>query len=197
MISAKCSVGHKNCFYKLVDYENSILATLKPYPKSYASSKRHFLYLCEGCLRKLVINELNFIQTRLLLYLCRFTTTTITMNKLPRKTVLHVDDDPDDRELIAEAIRDADNLLAVHQENNGNAGLKYLRQCKIEGHLPCLIILDINMPEMDGRQAAKMIKADSNLREIPLIIFTTSSYPLWIRNILMIRELKWLQSHPI
>lgn len=132
----------------------------------------------KGCLRKLVINELNFIQTRLLLYLCRFTTTTITMNKLPRKTVLHVDDDPDDRELIAEAIKDADSLLRVHQENNGNAGLKYLHQCKIEGHLPCLIILDINMPEMDGRQAAKMIKADSELREIPLIIFTTSSYPL-------------------
>ncbi len=98
------------------------------------------------------------------------------MHKPPRKTVLHVDDDPDDRDLIAEAIKNADCNLLIHQEPDGHEGLSYLHQCKAEGHLPCLIILDMNMPRMDGKQASKLIKADQALSEIPLIVFTTSSY---------------------
>jgi CheY-like chemotaxis protein len=97
------------------------------------------------------------------------------MNKLPVKTVLYVDDDPDDRELITEAILEADNTLTVHQEGNAKAGLHYLQECKTKENLPCLIILDMNMPQLDGKQATEMIKADSILSEIPLILFTTSS----------------------
>ena len=52
IIRARGSMGHKNCLYRLVDYENSTLASLKPYPKSYASIKRHFLSICEGVFKE-------------------------------------------------------------------------------------------------------------------------------------------------
>ena len=53
--------------------------------------------------------------------------------------------------------------------------MAYLNEAKAGGSLPCLIIMDINMPKMDGKKAIQLIKADKDLSAIPLVIFTTSS----------------------
>jgi len=90
------------------------------------------------------------------------------------KLVLHIDDDDDDLELMKDAIQSIDGFL-LKQCSSGKEGLRFLEQAKTFGDLPCLIILDMNMPEMDGMYLVKKIKADEVLSKVPVIVFTTSN----------------------
>lgn len=92
------------------------------------------------------------------------------------RTVLCVDDDPDDRDLIQNAIFDIDPSFTVDFAENGRDALIYLKNSVNTG-LPCLIIMDINMPIMDGKQAIAEIKKWEKLNRIPLVVFSTSSHP--------------------
>lgn len=86
-----------------------------------------------------------------------------------------MDDDQDDLFLIAEAFEKYTDHLRVVHAHNGQEGLKALdRMCK-NGSLPCLVIIDINMPVMDGREMLRHIKAHAWYRSIPVVMFTTSS----------------------
>jgi CheY-like chemotaxis protein len=96
------------------------------------------------------------------------------MQTRDHRIVLHIDDDEDDRELVREGIFQKDKNIILRQVDNGKAGLSFLQQAKEFGDLPCLIILDLNMPKMDGRQVLAEIKKDQQLASIPLVIFTTS-----------------------
>jgi CheY-like chemotaxis protein len=94
-------------------------------------------------------------------------------------SILIADDDADDRMLIEDAFRESrlSNPLAFAE--NGEELLHYLRgQGKFEGrdtsHQPRLILLDLNMPKMDGRTALRHLKADPDLRRIPVVVLTTS-----------------------
>ena len=94
-------------------------------------------------------------------------------------TILLADDDPDDRQLTQDAF--AENRLAnlLHCVEDGEELLDYLnRRGKYENMrgepLPGLILLDLNMPRKDGREALKEIKADPELRRIPIVVLTTS-----------------------
>ena len=94
-------------------------------------------------------------------------------------TIVLADDDPDDRQLTGEAF--AENRLAnqLHCVEDGEELLDYLhRRGKYESlrdePLPGLILLDLNMPRKDGREALKEIKADPALRRIPIVVLTTS-----------------------
>jgi CheY-like chemotaxis protein len=91
-----------------------------------------------------------------------------------RKTILCVDDDRDDQFLIRESIR---RIADIHIEcaYNGKEALDILRQRKISNHLPSLIITDINMPTMDGNKMLRTIRNDDAFKEIPIVIFTTST----------------------
>jgi CheY-like chemotaxis protein len=91
------------------------------------------------------------------------------------KIVLHVDDDPDDREFVNYAIKSVDPSFIVHEAHSGQAGINFLQKAKSLGNLPCLIILDINMPGMNGFDAYNEIKKDDALRAIPTVIFTTAA----------------------
>jgi len=91
------------------------------------------------------------------------------------RIVLHIDDDEDDRELVKNAIESKDKTVIVRQVDNGKAGISFLKQAKEFSDLPCLIVLDLNMPGIDGREVLKEIKKDGKLASIPLVIFTTSS----------------------
>jgi CheY-like chemotaxis protein len=95
------------------------------------------------------------------------------MTTFSKPSILIVDDDPDDRESIRDAfleneydhnyvfLKDADELMGyLHQDGNQH---------------PSVILLDLNMPGMDGRQALKLIKDNKNLRHIPIVVLTTSS----------------------
>jgi CheY-like chemotaxis protein len=94
-------------------------------------------------------------------------------------TIVLADDDPDDRQLTEDAF--TENRLAnqFHCVEDGEELMDYLhRRGKYESlrneRLPGLILLDLNMPRKDGREALKEIKADPGLRRIPIVVLTTS-----------------------
>jgi CheY-like chemotaxis protein len=94
-------------------------------------------------------------------------------------TILLADDDPDDRQLTRDAFMEnrlANELACVE---DGEELMDYLhrrgRYSNLNGDpLPGLILLDLNMPRKDGREALKEIKADPVLRRIPIVVLTTS-----------------------
>jgi CheY-like chemotaxis protein len=92
------------------------------------------------------------------------------------RIVLCVDDDPDDRDLIKNAIFKVDPSYTVAYATNGKEALSYLIQ-SLNTELPCLIILDINMPIMDGKQTVVEIKKIEKLNVVPIVVFSTSNHP--------------------
>lgn len=94
-------------------------------------------------------------------------------------TILMADDDPDDRLMAQEAFEEARLVNELHFVNDGEELLDYLcRRGKYAARSPAqepgLILLDLNMPKKDGRQALKEIKEDPALRHIPIVVLTTS-----------------------
>ena len=94
-------------------------------------------------------------------------------------TILIADDDADDRKLIHDALKE--NRLAndLRFVEDGEELMDYLkRRGKYEDSSksprPGLVLLDLNMPKKDGREALKEIKGDSSLRDIPIVVLTTS-----------------------
>ena len=101
-------------------------------------------------------------------------------NKIPI-TILVCDDDEDDRMLTQQALEDAHVSNDVRFVHDGEQLLDYLYQRgQYAGETgaaprPGLILLDLNMPKMDGREALKEIKANPELKKIPVVILTTST----------------------
>jgi CheY-like chemotaxis protein len=89
--------------------------------------------------------------------------------------ILHIDDDPDDQQLFRSAIQRVDAHSEIVVAENGAEGIEYLLTMKEQNNLPCIIVLDINMPKVNGRETCLAIKKDNVLAAIPLIIFSTSS----------------------
>jgi two-component system, response regulator len=94
-------------------------------------------------------------------------------------SIVLADDDPDDRKLTQDAF--SENRLAneFHAVEDGEELMDYLlrrgKYDSLQGDpLPGLILLDLNMPRKDGREALKEIKAHPDLRRIPIVVLTTS-----------------------
>jgi CheY-like chemotaxis protein len=109
------------------------------------------------------------------------------------KIILHIDDDPDDRYFVKRAITSIDPSIILREAQNGKKAIEFLNQARLFGDLPNLIILDINMPVMDGHDTYKEINKDPELSLIPIIVFTTSfdntELHQWKeRNILMVTK---------
>jgi two-component system, chemotaxis family, response regulator Rcp1 len=90
--------------------------------------------------------------------------------------VLLVEDSPGDIRLTQEAFREVNQLVYLHVVNDGVEAMAFLKR---EGKLahaprPDMILLDLNLPRLDGRQVLARIKEDENLRTIPTVILTTS-----------------------
>ncbi len=101
------------------------------------------------------------------------------MTAKERITILMADDDPDDRLLLEDALEEVHLSNQFAFVEDGVELMDYLhRRDKysdlVGTPLPGLILLDLNMPRKDGRQALKEIKADPGLRRIPIVILTTS-----------------------
>ena len=101
------------------------------------------------------------------------------MSKQTSLVILMADDDPDDRELAKEALEESKLKNPLHFVENGEELMDYLHQrgafaSQEKYPLPGLILLDLNMPKKDGREALQEIKADPNLRHIPVVVLTTS-----------------------
>ena len=94
------------------------------------------------------------------------------------KTILYVDDDPDDREFLTDAFKEINSEIDVIVAENGQKALDYLNNISNkEVELPCLIILDLNMPFLDGRETFNQIKKNPLLQNIPIYIFSSSQNP--------------------
>jgi CheY-like chemotaxis protein len=93
-------------------------------------------------------------------------------------SILIADDDADDRMMAKEALEECRLANPVDFVEDGIELLAYLRgQGRYAGSAtrkPGFIILDLNMPKMDGREALREIKADPSLRRIPIVVMTTS-----------------------
>jgi CheY-like chemotaxis protein len=94
-------------------------------------------------------------------------------------TILMADDDADDRRLTQEAFEEARLINDVRFVENGEQLLDYLRKKgnyapPAEAPRPGLILLDLNMPRKDGRTVLKELKSDPELRQIPVVVLTTS-----------------------
>jgi len=97
---------------------------------------------------------------------------------LKQRTILCVDDDADDQLHILEMIGEIDPLAKIVKAANGMEALQLLEMAKETKELPALIILDINMPRIDGKQTLTTIKMDHQLKAVPVVLFTTSSSAL-------------------
>lgn len=94
-------------------------------------------------------------------------------------TILVADDAADDRFLAQEAVIGTPFENSLHFVENGEELMDYLRQTgrfapPVVVSRPDIILLDLNMPRKDGREALSEIKADPNLRSIPVVVMTTS-----------------------
>jgi CheY-like chemotaxis protein len=86
--------------------------------------------------------------------------------------ILYAEDDYDDFESLKEALDQlSDQQLLLHAKN-GEEAVSFMEHATI---LPCLIVLDLNMPVMDGKEVLKWLKQRDEYKNIPVMIFTTSS----------------------
>jgi CheY-like chemotaxis protein len=93
------------------------------------------------------------------------------------KTILHVDDDADDRELLREVMSKVAPHLKVNFAIDGLQAIEALNRAKISNALPCLIVLDLNMPFLNGRQTFARIQTDIQLKNIPLVVLSSGENP--------------------
>jgi CheY-like chemotaxis protein len=89
------------------------------------------------------------------------------------KPILLVEDDEVDKKTVERALTDLNDRTKLVQTHNGEEALTYLRNQT--NRKPCLILLDLNMPKMNGREFLNIIKADDKLKKIPVVIHSTSS----------------------
>lgn len=92
------------------------------------------------------------------------------------KEVLLVEDSPGDVRLTREAFRDLGGAVRLHVAIDGVDAMAFLRRegVHVKAPRPDFILLDLNLPKMDGREVLACIKRDENLKTIPTIILTTS-----------------------
>jgi CheY-like chemotaxis protein len=98
-------------------------------------------------------------------------------NMKKQEAILLVDDDPDDLFLLTEALQDIDSEYVYVEAYDGEAALELLKDMNKKGDRPSLIVLDINMPILSGRELLTILKSHPVYNSIPVVVFTTSSNP--------------------
>lgn len=94
------------------------------------------------------------------------------------KRILLVDDDPEDRDIIKYAMELEQAHNTIYFAENGEQALEILDKNYHVAEVPCLIVLDLNMPKMNGTQTLGNLKSDERFKNIPVIIYSTSINPL-------------------
>lgn len=88
------------------------------------------------------------------------------------RSILLADDDIEDQELMEEIITELDPATSIHTVSTGKQVIDYLEQCQEKG-LPCLVILDYNMPELNGAEVLDRINSNPRFRFLPVLIWST------------------------
>lgn len=101
----------------------------------------------------------------------------MTQTTPPKHLVLYADDDKDDIRFVEEAF--SENVLNVElvTVEDGQKALEYLKDLSVLDANPCLIILDVNMPRLNGKEALLQIREMERFKNTPVVLFTTSSLP--------------------
>jgi CheY-like chemotaxis protein len=92
-------------------------------------------------------------------------------------TIFLADDDEDDQQLLKEAFTNIDANVTFHIADNGKQALNSLNSLSSE-ELPCLIVLDYNMPELSGAEVLQHIVHQQRYTGVPKVIWTTSNSPV-------------------
>lgn len=93
-----------------------------------------------------------------------------------QKFILVGEDDIDDQEILEEVFETVDSNLRLHFVNNGEKLIAHIDMLQDE-HLPCLILLDYNMPELNGAEILKKLQENERVIRVPKIIWSTSNAP--------------------
>jgi CheY-like chemotaxis protein len=95
-----------------------------------------------------------------------------------QRPILLAEDNQNDVELILAAFKDANFVNEIHVTNDGEQALDFLHRrgayASRTGPLPAVILLDLKMPKVDGREVLRHVRADPELRHIPVVILTSS-----------------------
>ena len=92
-----------------------------------------------------------------------------------RNIVLYADDDPEDLDLVLDAFRPYSSHVEVLTVNDGIQALQFVQ--RYDEPIPCLLILDINMPILNGKEVLKKIRDMERCQTLPVVLFSTSSLP--------------------
>ena len=111
------------------------------------------------------------------LFLRMQASTSMPQSTLTKNIVVYADDDQDDLELVKDAFTQYTRNVEVLTFLNGSEALAYLMKLSDEDIIPCLIILDINMPILNGKEALQRIRFMERFNSVPIVLFTTSSQP--------------------
>ena len=101
----------------------------------------------------------------------------MTKSLPPKYLVLYADDDLDDITFVKDAFEEYSSLIDVVAFKDGAELLHYLEKPVPFQPQPCLIILDVNMPGLDGKQTLQKLRALDHFKTIPVVLFTTSTLP--------------------
>ncbi len=92
------------------------------------------------------------------------------------KTILYIDDDQDDLLIFEESVSTLYPDVTLYKAQSTEAGINILNQLELESKpFPSLIMIDMNMPKMNGRETLQHIRSNKKWRHIPVAIFTTSA----------------------
>ncbi len=98
------------------------------------------------------------------------------MNGSALLAILLVEDDPADQKLIKSSLKDQRMAHDFHVVSSGEEALEFMRSCgkRKAADMPDLVLLDLNMPGIGGKEFLKQVKADEELKRIPVLVITTS-----------------------
>ena len=101
----------------------------------------------------------------------------VNMKTKPNKyhSILWADDDADDLFIVREVMESIEDKHQMVEAFNGRQALDYLHSIDCPTKLPCLIVLDINMPILNGKETLSLLKSEARFQAITVIVFTTSS----------------------
>jgi CheY-like chemotaxis protein len=90
---------------------------------------------------------------------------------VPVSYILIADDDLDDTEMLTTALKELEPGLEVRVSDNGKSVLEALKRPALP---PCVVVMDMNMPRMDGRETVVALKGHDQLKNLPILLFSTS-----------------------
>ncbi len=101
----------------------------------------------------------------------------MTKSLPPKSLVLYADDDPDDIELIREAFHDFSGSIELITFQSGRDLIDYIEALTPLQPSPCLLVIDINMPGVNGKETLTRLRTIESCQRIPAVLFSTSTMP--------------------